>query len=171
MLIGSHARGGWMDEPRASGDVDFLISRRHHRKAVSALVKAYPRLQVIDDLHVTRLYDSAASKHPLIDLWRPFCGILRTALRHRHNAQLEKQRFAVPTVELEMALCFARFFDLPWSDGEKYQVTHDIMLLARVRLDIDLDKLAALGDHVFVGAGKRMVAKVKTIQQGKKVRW
>jgi hypothetical protein len=171
MLIGSHARGGWMDEPRASNDVDFLIAQRHHRKAVLALVHAFPRLQIAEDGRVTRLCDPSANKHPLVDLWRPFCSIFRMALRHRHTVRLEKQEFAVPTVELDMALCYARFVDLPWSDAEKYQVTHDIMLLAGVNPDIDLDKLAALGDHAFLGAGKRIVAKVKAIQQGKKVRW
>jgi hypothetical protein len=171
MLIGSHARGGWMDEPRASNDVDFLISRRQHRKAVKALMKAYPRLQIIEDLRATRLYDPAANKHPLIDLWRPFCELLRNALRHRHPVRLEKQEFTVPTAELEVALCYAKFFDLPWSDGEKHQVIHDIMLLANVNPGLDLDKLAALGDHVRAGGGKWITAKVRAIQQGKKVRW
>jgi hypothetical protein len=171
MLIGSHARGGWMDEPRASSDVDFLIARRHHRKAVLALSHAYSGLKIVEDTRVTRLHDPTASKQPLVDLWRPFCGVLRLAFRYRHNVRLEKQKFSVPTIELEMALCYARFTDLPWSAAEKYQVTHDIMLLAAVNPDVDLEKLAVLADHVFVGAGKRIVAKVKAIQEGKKVRW
>ena len=171
MLICCHARGGWMHEPRASNDVDFLVSSRQHRKAVKALAKAYPRLQIIEDLRAIRLYDPAADTHPLIDLWRPFCGILRIALRHRHAVRLEKQEFTMPTVELDMALCCARFFDLPWSDPEKYQVTHDIMLLMKVNHGLNLDKLTALGDHVRKDGGKWIANKVRAIQQGKMVRW
>jgi len=37
VLMGTHGIGGWRSEPRATQDVDVLISKSHHRKAVAAV--------------------------------------------------------------------------------------------------------------------------------------
>src|SRR6516225_5621358 len=34
VLMGTHGIGGWRSEPRATQDVDVLILKSHHRKAV-----------------------------------------------------------------------------------------------------------------------------------------
>src|SRR5260370_2985399 len=45
VLIGTHALGGWMNKPRTTHDVDVLVGARGHKKAVSALLKAFPALE------------------------------------------------------------------------------------------------------------------------------
>src|SRR5262245_65306625 len=42
VLMGTHAVSGYRDEPRATQDVDILVQKRHHRKAVAAVRTAYP---------------------------------------------------------------------------------------------------------------------------------
>jgi hypothetical protein len=41
VLVGAHGLGGWMNEPRATQDVDVVVATRHHKKAVKALTDAF----------------------------------------------------------------------------------------------------------------------------------
>src|ERR1700722_5300304 len=68
-LVGAHGIAGWLLDPRASQDVDFLI-HANHKKAVQAICKAYPDLRVEDILAVTRFIDPATDR-PVIDLMKP----------------------------------------------------------------------------------------------------
>src|SRR4051812_42204035 len=45
VLMGAHAIGGWMNNPRATQDVDVLVSPRGAKKAVRALLAAFPALE------------------------------------------------------------------------------------------------------------------------------
>src|SRR5947209_20619187 len=57
ILMGTHGIGGWRSEPRATQDVDVLILKSHHRKAVAAIKKAFPSLAMQDLPAVTRFVD------------------------------------------------------------------------------------------------------------------
>src|SRR5260370_34870885 len=48
VLMGAHAIGGWMDNPRATKDVDGLVAVRSVKKAVRALLAAFPDLEADD---------------------------------------------------------------------------------------------------------------------------
>jgi hypothetical protein len=45
MLAGAHGIAGWLDEARATQDVNALVGYRQHLKATRALLAAYPHLQ------------------------------------------------------------------------------------------------------------------------------
>jgi hypothetical protein len=77
----------------------------------------------------------------------------------------------VPSLELAIALAFAKFYELPWSDGHQYMAASDIVSMANKNRRIDLTRLESLGDLVRSGHGKRIVAKVRALQEGKEVRW
>src|SRR5579871_6364123 len=70
ILMGNYGITGWRDEERATQDVDVLVRTRDHRKAVRAVGKAFPRLQVSDYPVVTRFLDPVRVV-PLIDLMKP----------------------------------------------------------------------------------------------------
>jgi hypothetical protein len=55
VLMGSLAISGWMEQARATDDVDVLVQKRHHKKAMRAVQQAYPNLKVTDHRVVTRL--------------------------------------------------------------------------------------------------------------------
>src|SRR5476651_2344415 len=68
-LVGAHGIAGWLLDPRASQDVDFII-HAHHKKAVLAVRGAFPGLRVEDSTVVTRFIDPATDR-PVIDLMKP----------------------------------------------------------------------------------------------------
>lgn len=102
-LAGAHGIAGWLEQPRASQDVDVIVYARH-KAAVQAVHKAFPQLTVVDTTVVTRFIDPA-TKLAQIDLMKPQSD-LHEALRdysvpvgktHRvpsleHGAGLEVRR-------------------------------------------------------------------------------
>jgi len=48
VLMGVHGLGEWMSESRATEDVDFLIQKRYHRRAIRAIQDAFPHLEMHD---------------------------------------------------------------------------------------------------------------------------
>src|SRR6202035_2729198 len=49
VLVGVHAFGGWMQEPRATQTVDILVAERVHKRAIAAIQTAFPRLTPDDN--------------------------------------------------------------------------------------------------------------------------
>jgi hypothetical protein len=70
VLMGAHGIGPWMQEPRGTRDVDLLIQKSHHRKAVKAIRETFPDLAVEDYPAVTRFLDPA-DRQTVIDLMKP----------------------------------------------------------------------------------------------------
>src|SRR5277367_5004976 len=59
---GGSRHHGWMEQARATDDVDILVQKRYHKKAVRAVTDAYPELEVTDHPVVTRFVDAGTGK-------------------------------------------------------------------------------------------------------------
>src|SRR5262249_29274141 len=81
VLMGAHAIGGWMNNPRATQDVDVLVNARSARKAVRALLAAFPDLEADEHDVVVRLRH-ADTKAVAIDVMRPQEDLFRAALKN-----------------------------------------------------------------------------------------
>jgi hypothetical protein len=55
VLVGAYGLGGWIKKPRATEDVDVIVAANYHKKAVKALLAAFPHLEAEDHEVVTRL--------------------------------------------------------------------------------------------------------------------
>ena len=66
VLVGAYGLSGWMDEPRATQDVDFIVALRQIRKAVNALLAAFDNLQAEDLPVVVGLVDRQTQRLPSI---------------------------------------------------------------------------------------------------------
>src|SRR5689334_10163900 len=78
VLVGLHGIGGWMNKPRATQDVDVLVAARHHKKAIKALLTAFPQLEPQEHHVVTRLCDRETHK-VVIDVMKPNQQLFREA--------------------------------------------------------------------------------------------
>src|SRR5262245_58137974 len=94
MLVGHHGIGGWMKKPRATQDVDVLVAARHHKKAVRALLAAFPNLEADDHPVVTRLRDRETHE-VAIDLMKPNQELFREALKHTHTVASGNTTFQI----------------------------------------------------------------------------
>jgi hypothetical protein len=60
VLMGTHGLVVYRSEPRATQDVDLLVTKKDVRKAVAVLEREYPYLEVVDTSAVTRMRDPAS---------------------------------------------------------------------------------------------------------------
>ena len=169
MLLGAYAIAGWTREPRATKDVDVLVAARGHKKAVAALLAAYPHLQPEDNEVVTRLRDPAKDL-VVIDVMKPNQPLYREALKHTHPVQSEGQSYLIPSLELALAMKFSAMISLTRQDHKKLHDAGDFMQVVKTNPEIDLEKLHALGQLVYNGGGAEIVEKVRQVRAGERLR-
>ena len=169
MLLGAHGVGGWTGKPRATEDVDVLVGTRGHRKAVRALLAAFPQLRAEDHEVVTRLRDPE-TKAVVIDVMKANQPLYRDALKHTHAVESEGQTYSIPSLELALAMKFSAMISLTRSDEKKHFDAGDFIRIVKANPDIDLEKLHALGQLVYNGGGAEIVEKVKQVRAGETLR-
>lgn len=167
-LVGAHGLGGWMQKPRATEDVDVVVMIRHVRKAVAALTAAYPNLEAADMPVVVRLKDRASGS-VAIDVMKPNQPVIHAALKNTRAVQNGRLKYKIPSLEMALALKFAPMVSLYRDDLDKFQDAHDFGHIARNNPDIDLDKLAELGELVYPGGGAEVVEMVRRVRAGEKL--
>ena len=168
MLIGAHGIGGWMQKPRATEDVDVVVASRHHKKALRALLAAFPDLEEDDHPAVTRLRNRTTRK-VLIDVVKPTQQLYRDALKHTKTVESEGEAYKIPSLEMALAMKFAPMVSPHRMDEDKFQDAHDFIYMVKANPDIDLHKLAELGDLVYPEGGKEIVEKVRQVRAGEKL--
>lgn len=168
MLLGAHGLGGWMGKPRATEDVDVLVGTRGHKKAVRALLAAFPHLQADDHEVVTRLRDPE-TRTVVIDVMKTNQPLYRDALKHAHAVESGGQRYHIPSLELALTTKFAAMISLTRADRDKFQDVRDFMYIVDMNPNIDLAKLHALGQLVYNDGGDEIVEKVRQVRAGEKL--
>ncbi len=168
MLVGAHGLGGWTRKPRATEDVDIVVSARHLKKAVRLLLEAYPHLEAADFEVVTRLRDRE-TREVAIDVMKPNQPLYRAALKHTQVASIEGQTYKIPTLEMALAMKFASMISLNRQDPDKYQDAADFSRMILANPEIDMEKLAELGDLVYPEGGKELVEKIRQVRAGEKL--
>src|SRR5207249_4499272 len=103
LLLGTHGVGGYRSEARATQDVDLLIKRKDHGKAIQAIQKAFPKLEIHDTPVVTRFIDPKNGKS-VIDLMKPTDELFKIAFK---NSLPVGDSHYVPGLELAIVSKFA----------------------------------------------------------------
>jgi hypothetical protein len=168
MLVGLHGIGGWLREARATEDVDVLVAMRGLNKAVNALLVAFPQLEAEDNPVVTRLRDKETGD-VRIDVMKPNQELFREGLKHTQTVESKGQVYKIPSLEMALTMKFAPMISLNRADKDKYQDAHDFMQIIDSNPNIDLEKLAQLGELVYPGGGKEIVEKVRQVRAGEKL--
>jgi hypothetical protein len=168
LLVGTHALGGWMQEPRATPDVDILVASRSRKKAVKALTAAFPQLETAENETGTILRKRGCPKS-LVDVLVANRPLLREALKHPFTVYFEGQSYLIPSLEMALAMKFSLLTSLDGGDPQIYQAAHDFILMVRVNQNIDCEKLARLGELVRSGGGPEILEKVRQVRAGEKL--
>ncbi len=168
MLLGAHSLGGWTGEPRATKDVDVLVAARSHKKALTALLAAFPHLQAEDNQVVTRLRDPE-TRDVLLDVMKPNRPLYHDALKHTHLVESGDLKYLVPSLEMALAMKFSAMISLTRSDDKKLYDAGDFIRIVKANPNIDLDKLHALGQLVYNGGGDEIVENVRKVRDGEKL--
>jgi hypothetical protein len=124
MLVGTHAIGGWMRKPRATLAVEVLVSVKQHGTAARLLLSKFPDLVEKTHLRHIRL-GRLDSEQFSVHVIKPQEPLQRMAFKHAYFVHSQKPAYMIPSLELALAMKYASFTSLPWSDPDKYQEVHD----------------------------------------------
>jgi hypothetical protein len=168
VLVGAHGLASWRGKPRATEDVDVIVAARQVKKATLLLLDAFPHLEAVDLPVVVRLRDRE-SKDVSIDIMKPFQPPHRDVFKHTHKLAVDGQPCRVPTLEMALVMKFAPMISLFRADKDKYQDAHDFLTMVEANPDIDLEKLAELGNLVYPSGGAEVVEMVRRARAGEKL--
>jgi hypothetical protein len=166
VLMGTHGIGGWRGEPRATQDVDALIQKSHHRKAVTAMKKAFPDLTIQDLPAVTRFLDPADGK-PVIDLMKPEEEFYQEVFKN--PVRVGKSHY-VPNLEAALASKYAALVS-PHRAAEKKALDEGdfISMVSQNYEIIDLDILFSLAEMVKANGGHEIQRLVEQAKAGQRL--
>ena len=168
VLIGAHGLGGWMNKPRATEDVDVMVATKHQKKAVKALLEEFNYLKSEEHQVVVRLRDPETNK-VAIDVVKPIQTLHREIFKHTKPVTVSRQSYRIPSLEMALALKFAPMISPNRPEIDKYQDAHDFGHMVVSNPEIDLAKLAQLGDLVYPGGGQEIVEKVRQVRAGERL--
>jgi hypothetical protein len=168
VLVGAYGLAGWTKKPRATEDVDLVVAARHHKKAVKALLAAFPDLEADDHEVVTRLRRKE-TREVTVDLMKPNQPLYRDAFKHTISISTGGQEYRIPSLELALVMKFGAMISLTRADAKKHMDAHDFIQMVHVNPAIDPNKLALLGDLVYSGGGQEIVEKVRQVRAGEKL--
>lgn len=162
VLMGAHGIGGWLRQARATRDVDVVVRKPDHKKAVRAIQRQFPELVLDEHELVTRFLDTATAE-PLIDLMRPvdlyqhaFDNAVRTELGHH-----------VPNLELAIASKFRALVSRDRPEEKLHLDASDfIQMVKRNHQQLDRDRLRRLGESVFTDGGEQVLKIVDDVLAG-----
>ncbi len=166
VLMGTHGISGWRGEARATQDVDVLIQKSHHRKAVQAVKKAFPDLPMQDLPAVTRFLDPADGK-PVIDLMKPEEELYQEALR---NPVKVGKTHRVPNLEVALASKYAAMVSPHRIAQKKALDEADFLSMVEHNYHmIDKNVLFSLGEMVKNKGGEEVLRLVEQAKAGQRL--
>ncbi|HYV38671.1 MAG TPA: hypothetical protein VE988_23505 [Gemmataceae bacterium] len=169
MLAGAHGIGGYLDETRATQDVDVVVGYRQHQKATRALLAAYPHLKADDQEVVVRLRDPESGK-VLIDVMKATQPLFKEALKHTRTIVAEGESYKIPSLEMALAMKFGPMVSPNRADSKKLQDAADFTSIVVGHPEIDLEKLAELSELVYPGGEREVIELVRKIRAGERLR-
>jgi hypothetical protein len=168
LLLGTHGVAGYRSQARATQDVDVLIKKKDHAKAMRAIRGAYPKLQVQDTPVVTRFLDPRTEK-PVIDLMKPTEPLFKVAFRYS-LAVGETHR--IPDLELALVTKFAAMVPPNRIQSKKLIDGGDFVDMVTENLgDIDEEKLQTLACLVYLRGGAEIIQLVRDIEAGRRIQF
>lgn len=173
VLIEGHMMSFYTGTARATVDVDFIIGGAHFTRAAKAINQAYSQFRQNDRVyHVTYDSNKSGSGDPeRIDLVRDGFPLFReVVMRYCHAVKADRNTVKIPTIEAAISLKFAASISPNRGDENKPVDYADLLRLIRSTLRLDTNALSTLGDLIYRGGGKELVALVDDVRAGKPVR-
>lgn len=164
VLVGLHGYVGYLRQPRATQDVDVLISHRDRARAIGAIRQAWPSLLVEELEPVVRFKDpndcfAEGQPKPVIDLMLPWSRLSQAVLNEKGHVRIDPEtQHVIPTVEAALALKYAAMIS-DFHDREKKEYdAADFRRIARTNhASVNREPLRYLGDLIWEHGGEELV--------------
>jgi hypothetical protein len=102
VLMGAHGINVYRDEPRASQDVDVLVTKREVRKAVRVLEETFPYLEIKEN-SVVACFINPVTQKGVIDVMKPTTQGIQMVFR---NTVRVGDGYRIPDLEMAIVLKF-----------------------------------------------------------------
>jgi hypothetical protein len=163
VLMGTYAVSGWRSEPRATQDVDVLVEKKDHRKAVAAVRRAFPKLRIRHRSTVTRFFDPDTG-NSFIDLMKPTEAVFQAVFG---NTVPAGRTHRIPDLEMSLVTKFAAMISPHRSRKRKYLDSADFLDIVEANRElIDTSKLKNLANLVCRGGGAKIIKFLKIADEG-----
>jgi hypothetical protein len=166
VLMGTHGLNVYRDEPRATQDVDVLVTKRNVHKAIRVLDDAFPYLEIMENTAVARFLNPVTQK-VVLDVMKPSSQAIQIVFRHTVPIG---ETHRIPDLEMALTSKFAAMMSPTRRQDKKLLDAGDFTnMLLHNRAAVDLQKLKHLGGKVLPGGGKRILALVTDIDEGRTI--
>jgi hypothetical protein len=162
VLMGLYGYVGYLANPRATQDVDILVSEDEIEQVIEAICKRWPNLIVDRREVVVRFRDPGeiaidGEMKQVIDAMLPSNPVYQ-AILDRFHATDEATGHNIPTIEAACASKFAALVS-PYRDwNKKQQDAVDLRsIMGPNALTLDRTLLKELGDLVYPGGGSELL--------------
>ncbi|MEY4575892.1 MAG: hypothetical protein RL701_595 [Pseudomonadota bacterium] len=160
VMIGGHVLGYLTGNPRATVDVDVIVSTSHIAKAVKAVHAKFPEL-VSEDLVYNVRFNSKQGGGRVsaerIDLVRDNVPLFNRILnKYAVSVQAMGQVLQLPTAEAAVALKFAAAISPNRGNENRPQDRADLLAIVTKHRALKHDVLNELGDLVYPGGGQEL---------------
>lgn len=166
VLMGTHGLIGYRSEPRATQDVDVLVTKKDVRKAARVLNEEYPYLEVRDSSVVMRFVDPVSQK-VVIDVMKPTSQTMRMVFRH--SLKIGKTH-RIPALEMAL-ICKFDAMTAPnrREDKRLIDLGDFVNVVMNNRSTLDLEKLERIGNLMNPRRGSAILRIVEDIDAGRRV--
>lgn len=168
VLVGAHGLASWRGKPRATEDVDVVVMSKHLKKAVKALIAAFPDLEPVDLPVVIRLRNRE-SQDVLIDVMKPVQQPYVEAFRNTYPLTIDGEAVRIPSVEMAIVMKFSAMTSLHRRDEDKFQDAHDFIYMVKNNPERNRQKMAELASLIYPDGGKDVLEMVRKIDAGEKL--
>ncbi len=166
ILMGAYGIGGFLSEPRATQDVDVLVTMKEVRKAVRVLETEYPYLELLDGVMVAR-FRNPTTQRVMLDVMKPKSRLMQAVFR---NCVRVGKTHRIPDLEMCLALKMAAMSGPVRKERKRLIDLADFIdMIEHNRQVLDLAKLERLGVIAKPGGGKRILALVADIDAGRTI--
>jgi hypothetical protein len=175
LLLGPHAIGGWLKDPRAAIPVEFLVPAGAYRRAADSLSGAFPRLKRAERRCRTEFH--APKRTCVIHLNRPdpFQPLLSLAFRHAVLVHTDGLPYRIPSLELAIALSFSamRGLEPDWVKGphalaDRYLAAADFIQMIQSNPALAMEKLGELGRALGRSHKRTLMRLARKVQANEK---
>src|SRR5262249_161552 len=167
VLMGTHGLVAYRSEPRATQDVDLLVTKKDVRKAVAVLEQEYPYLEVHDTAIVTRMRDPVSQK-VVIDVIKPASEAMKLVFRHVVKIG---RTHRIPELEMVLACKYVAMIAPNRREAKRLVDLSDFVdVVENKRSSLDLEKLERLADLVQPRCGRAILRIVADIDAGRRIR-
>jgi len=164
ILAGAHGIGGWMAEPRATQDVDFIIRLKDRQRATYALLAKLPHLEVEKHPDVWRF---KSGEQYVVDLILARAPLFKRVLKEFKTTRIAKREVKIPKLEAALAMKFASMTGHYRNLLRKKQDAVDFMSMLEKNEAVNLDLLRELGELVYPGGGLDLERYVSDVRAGR----